>query len=413
MTAGATPSLTIGTPAAKDSAIVQDKACHIAAIALICNNGILLPAEIARCRNLPSGIRQAPILFLIEVCFREDVFGVELLILHQCPADLGSLQDSVCDICGCGLCSGKLGCCHRLILRCLFIVRRAPCALVSDGILRHFLDFAAPCHAAQDKFHKCPGVVAQIAGLDAAHELLVIFKVAFAGCVLARRRAAKEPRLRNMAHSGQHSTGIVQNVFNTRHRQGLNADILAVCVDKDHIQQVAGKVKHFHTLKNCILTVCRRKHIGKVLHLVGCHRQPFQQANGIARSDACVPQFLTDAHILRDAPRPVEVGQRRSFWDVGIMENQATGRMHGVVAVHAAYLIILRDAGAALAVVFIVRIVLIPVDPQREHFIPAIHQQFINAVHIPPVQRFLQEPTIIHQHNDSSTTKQPGPPKRL
>ena len=73
-----------------------------------------------------------------------------------------------------------------------------------------------------------------------------------------------------MAHSGQHSTGIVQNVLDSRHGQGLNANILAICINEDHVQQITGKVKHFHTLKNRIVTVYRRQDVCEVLHFV-CH----------------------------------------------------------------------------------------------------------------------------------------------
>lgn len=60
-----------------------------------------------------------------------------------------------------------------------------------------------------------------------------------------------------MRYSRQHRTGIVQNVLNASNRQGLNAHILAVGINNDHVQQITGKVKHFHTLKNRILAVCR------------------------------------------------------------------------------------------------------------------------------------------------------------
>lgn len=200
---------------------------------------------------------------------------------------------------------------------------------------------------------------------------------------------------------------------NTSHRQGLNAHILAICINKDHVQQIAGKVKHFHTLKHRIVTVCRRQNVGKVLHFVCYHRQPFQQSNGVARADTGIPQFFTDAHILRNAPCTVEVGHRGAFGDLPVMEYQAAGRMHHITAVHAVHLVKLRDARTAFAVVFIVRVVLIAVDPQREHLVAAVNQQFCHAVNIPPVQRILKKSAIVHQHNNSGATEQTRPFQRL
>ena len=189
----------------------------------------------------------------------------------------------------------------------------------------------------------------------------------------------------------------------------MNAYIFAICINKDHIQQIAGKVKHFHTLKHRIVTVCRGQNIGKVLHFVCHHRQPFQQANRVARADAGIPQFFTDAHILRDAPCSIEIGHRGAFGNLSVMEYQAAGRMHYIAAIHTVHLVKLRDARTAFAVVFIVRVVLIAVDPQRKHLIPSVNQQFFHAMNIPPVQRILKKSTIIHQHNNSRAAKQSCP----
>ena len=87
--------------------------------------------------------------------------------------------------------------------------------------------------------------------------------------------------------------------------------------------------------------------------------------------------------------------------------------MHNIVAVHAVDLVVLRDASAAPAVVLIVRVVLIPIDPKRIHFVAAIHQQLFDAVHVTPVQRILQEPSVVNQHHHSSTTKEPRPAQSL
>ena len=87
--------------------------------------------------------------------------------------------------------------------------------------------------------------------------------------------------------------------------------------------------------------------------------------------------------------------------------------MHNIVAVHAVDLVVLRDASAAPAVVLIVRVVLIPIDPKRIHFVAAIYQQFFDAVHVTPVQRILQEPSVVNQHHHSSTTKEPCPAQSL
>ena len=83
--------------------------------------------------------------------------------------------------------------------------------------------------------------------------------------------------------------------------------------------------------------------------------------------------------------------------------------MHYIAAVHAVYLIKLRDASSALAIIFICRIVFVAVNPQRKYLIPSVNQQFFHAMNIPPVQRILKKSTIIHQHNNSRAAKQPCP----
>ena len=411
MTAGAAPALPIGALAAEDFSIIQNEAGNVTAVTFI-RNQVACRRRVLRIGRLGNvSLAQAPVL--INICFRDDVFRVKLFILRQGLANLGNFQNTSRNVCRYSLCSGKLGRGIRLVLRSLFIIRQAPCALVGDSVLRYLFDFAVPHHSAQNQFDQRAGVVPEVARLDAGHGFLIVLHVPFAGGIFTRWGTAKEPSLRDMAHSRQHCAGIVQNVLNTSHRQGLNAHILAICINKDHVQQIAGKVKHFHTLKHRIVTVCRRQNVGKVLHFVCYHRQPFQQSNGVARADAGIPQFFTDAHILRNAPCTVEVGHRGAFGDLPVMEYQAAGRMHHITAVHAVHLVKLRDARTAFAVVFIVRVVLIAVDPQREHLVAAVNQQFCHAVNIPPVQRVLKKSAIVHQHNNSGATEKTRPFQRL
>ena len=268
VTARAAPALPIRTLSAEDFPIVQDKAGNITAFSFIRN-------QVACCRRVLRIGRlgnvsptQAPVL--IDIHFRDDVFRVKLFILCQRPANLVSFQDASGNVCGSRLCSGKLGRSIRLILRSLFIVRQAPSALVGNGILWHLIDFTVPRHSAQNQFDQRAGVVPEVTGLDAGHGLLVVFHISFTRGIFASRGAPKEPCLRNMAHSGQHGTGIVQNVLDSRRGQGLNANILAICINEDHVQQITGKVKHLHTLKNRIVTVYCRQDVCEILHFV-CH----------------------------------------------------------------------------------------------------------------------------------------------
>ena len=268
VTAGAAPTLPIGTLAAEDFPIVQDEAGNITAVPFI-RNQVTCRRRVLRIGRLGNvSPTQAPVL--IDIRFRDDVFRIKLFILRQRPANLVGFQDASGNVCGSRLCSGKLGCSIRLILRSLFIVRQAPSALVGNGILWHLIDFTVPRHSAQNQFDQRAGVVPEVTGLDAGHGLLIVFHIPFTRGIFASRGASKEPCLRNMAHSGQHSTGIVQNVLDSRHRQGLNANILAICINEDHVQQITGKVKHFHALKNRIVTVYRRQDVCEVLHFV-CH----------------------------------------------------------------------------------------------------------------------------------------------
>ena len=271
MTAGAAPALPIGALAAEDFSIIQNEAGNVTAVTFIRDDVLFIPVKISSSENLILRIPSCshpPIL--IDIHFRDDVFRVKLFILCQRPANLVGFQDASSNVCGSRLCSGKLGCSIRLILRSLFIVRQAPSALVGNGILWHLIDFTVPRHSAQNQFDQRAGVVPEVTGLDAGHGLLIVFHIPFTRGIFTSRGASKEPCLRNMAHSGQHSTGIVQNVLDSRHGQGLNANILAICINEDHVQQITSKVKHFHTLKNRIVTVYRRQDVCEVLHFV-CH----------------------------------------------------------------------------------------------------------------------------------------------
>ena len=414
MPTGATPALTIGATPAEDLAVLHDKARHITAVSLIGNKtACVRDVLLLTISGFLLGIGSAKTPVLVDVRFRENVLRVKLFVPNHRAANFFSFDNSICDICASGLCSGELCRSSSLVLCCLFIVRRAPRALVGHGVLRYLLDFPVPNHAAKNQLNEGTGVIAEVTVLETPDEFLVILKVTLSSGILARRGTPKKPRLWDMRYSRQHRTGIVQNVLNASNRQGLNAHILAVGINNDHVQQITGKVKHFHTLKNRILAVCRGKHTSKILHLVGHHRQPFQQADRIAGAYAGISQLFTNAQILRDAPCAVEISHSGAFRDVRVVENKASGRMHNIVAVHAVDLVVLRDASAAPAVILIVRVVLISIDPKRIHFVAAIYQQLFDAVHVTPVQRILQEPPVVNQHHHSSAAKEPRPAQSL
>ena len=83
--------------------------------------------------------------------------------------------------------------------------------------------------------------------------------------------------------------------------------------------------------------------------------------------------------------------------------------MHNEIAIYAEYLVILRLSKRHITIHAVSKIEMVEVRVVRLDNRPLEHSQLLDAPDIAPVQRLLQPPAIIHQHDDDRATVKSGP----